>query len=96
MSSALTVGVTGLKAHQTLLDVAGNNLANVNTTAFKASQVTFSQVLGESVKTASGPAGGAGGTNPLQIGSGVAVSTVSPNLTQGNTVNTNNPLVASP
>ena len=92
MGSALTVGVTGLKAHQTLLDVAGNNLANVNTTAFKASQVTFSEVLGETVKTASEPSGGAGGTNPLQIGSGVAVSTVSPNLTQGNTVNTNNPL----
>ncbi len=92
MSSALTVGVTGLKAHQTLLDVAGHNLANVNTTAFKASQVTFADVLGETVKTASGPSGSLGGTNPLQIGSGVAVATVSPNLAQGNTVNTNNPL----
>ncbi|MCP4450892.1 MAG: flagellar hook-basal body complex protein [Planctomycetes bacterium] len=92
MSSALTVGVTGLKAHQTLLDVAGHNLANVNTTAFKASQVTFADVLGETVKSASKPSSGVGGTNPLQTGSGVAVATVSPNLTQGNTVNTNNPL----
>ena len=53
MSSALSVGVTGLKAHQTMLDVAGNNLATVNTTAFKASQVTFSEVLGDTVRTAS-------------------------------------------
>ncbi len=92
MGSALTVGVTGLKAHQTMLDVAGNNLANINTTAFKASQVTFSDVLGETVKTASAATGTTGGTNPLQTGSGVAVATVSPNLTQGNTINTNNPL----
>lgn len=92
MGSALTVGVTGLKAHQTMLDVAGNNLANVNTTAYKTSQVSFSEVLGETVKTASQPSSTSGGTNPLQIGSGVSVATVSPNLTQGNTVTTNNPL----
>jgi flagellar hook protein FlgE len=92
MGSALTVGVTGLKAHQVMLDVAGNNLANVNTTAFKASQVTFSEVLGETVKTASTPVAGRGGTNPLQSGSGVLVSSVSPNLAQGNTISTNNPL----
>jgi flagellar hook protein FlgE len=92
MGSALTVGVTGLKVHQTMLDVAGNNLANVNTTAFKASQVTFSEVLGATVKNASQPTSTSGGTNPLQTGSGVGVAMVSPNLMQGNTVNTNNPL----
>lgn len=92
MGSALTVGVTGLKAHQTMLDVAGNNLANVNTTAFKASQITFSEVLGETVKNASQPSATVGGTNPIQTGSGVNVATIARNLTQGNTVNTNNPL----
>lgn len=92
MSSALSVGVTGLKAHQTMLDVAGNNLANVNTTAFKASQVTFSEVLGETVRTASAPSTTQGGTNPIQTGSGVGVAGVAANLTQGSTVNTNNPL----
>ncbi len=92
MSSALTVGVTGLKAHQTMLDVAGHNLANVNTTAFKASQVAFSEILGETVRNASAPSSAVGGTNPLQSGGGVAIATVSANLTQGNTVTTNNPL----
>ncbi len=92
MGSALSVGVTGLKAHQTMLDVAGNNLANVNTTAFKASRVTFSDVLGETVKLASAPSSTVGGTNALQSGGGVAVATVTANLTQGNTVSTNNPL----
>ncbi len=92
MGSALTVGAIGLKAHQVMLDVAGNNLANVNTTAFKSSQVSFSEVLGETVKTASTAVGGKGGTNPLQSGSGVLVSAVTPNLAQGNTISTNNPL----
>ncbi|MCF7972285.1 MAG: flagellar hook-basal body complex protein [Phycisphaerae bacterium] len=92
MGSALTVGVTGLKAHQSMLDVAGNNLANVNTTAFKASQITFSEILGETVKNASQPSSTTGGTNPIQAGSGVGVAMVSPNLMQGNMVSTNNPL----
>ncbi|NLT77704.1 MAG: hypothetical protein GXX98_14370, partial [Planctomycetes bacterium] len=71
MSYALSCGVTGLQAHQTMLDVAGNNLANVNTTAFKASQVTFSEVLGETLRQASQPTSQIGGTNPQQIGGGV-------------------------
>ncbi len=50
MSFALSAGVTGLQAHQKMLDVAGNNLANVNTTAFKSSRITFSALLSETVK----------------------------------------------
>lgn len=92
MSFALSAGVTGLQAHQKMLDVAGNNLANVNTTAFKASRITFSELLSETIKKASQPTGTVGGTNPQQMGSGVGISGVSPNMTQGNIVNTGNPL----
>ncbi|MBN2271156.1 MAG: flagellar hook-basal body complex protein [Sedimentisphaerales bacterium] len=92
MSFALSAGVTGLQAHQQMLDVAGNNLANVNTTGFKASRITFSELLSQTIKKASQPTSTVGGTNPQQIGSGVGVSGISPNMTQGNIVNTGNSL----
>ncbi|MDI6448115.1 flagellar hook protein FlgE [Anaerobaca lacustris] len=92
MSYALSSGVTGLQAHQKMLDVAGNNLANVNTTAFKSSQVTFSELLGETLQQASQPTAQIGGTNPQQMGSGVGVSGITPNMSQGNIVKTGNPL----
>ena len=92
MSFALTAGVTGLQAHQKMIDVAGNNLANVNTTAFKASRITFSELLSETIKKASQPTSTIGGTNPQQMGSGVGVAGITPNTTQGNIVNTGNPL----
>jgi len=92
MSFALSAGVTGLQAHQKMLDVAGNNLANVNTTAFKSSRITFSELLSETIKKASQPTGTVGGTNPQQMGSGVGISGISPNMSQGNIVNTGNPL----
>lgn len=92
MSFALSAGVTGLQAHQKMLDVAGNNLANVNTTAFKSSRITFSELLSETLKKASQPTSSVGGTNPQQMGSGVGVSGISPNMAQGNIVNTGNPL----
>ena len=92
MSFALSAGVTGLQAHQKMLDIAGNNLANVNTTAFKASRITFSELLSETIKKASQPTSSVGGTNPQQMGSGVGVSGIAPNMTQGNIINTGNPL----
>jgi flagellar hook protein FlgE len=92
MSFALSAGVTGLQAHQEMLDIAGNNLANINTTAFKSSRITFSELLSQTIKKASQPTSSVGGTNPQQIGSGVGVSGISPNMTQGNIVNTGNPL----
>ncbi len=92
MSFALSAGVTGLQAHQKMLDIAGNNLANVNTTAFKSSRITFSELLNETLKKASQPTSGVGGTNPQQIGSGVGISGISPNMSQGNIINTGNPL----
>ncbi len=92
MSFALATGVSGLQAHQKMLDIAGNNLANVNTTAFKSSRITFSELLSETIKKASQPTAGAGGTNPQQMGSGVGVSGISPLMTQGNIVSTGSPL----
>jgi flagellar hook protein FlgE len=92
MSFALSAGVTGLQAHQKMLDVAGNNLANVNTTSFKASRITFSELLCETIKKASQPTSNVGGTNPQQMGSGVGVAGIAPDMSQGNLVNTGNPL----
>jgi len=92
MTFALSSGVSGLQAHQKMLDVAGNNLANVNTTAFKSSRITFSELLSETLRKASQPTANVGGTNPQQMGSGVSVSGISPNMIQGNIVNTGNPL----
>ncbi len=92
MSFALSAGVSGLQAHQKMLDVAGNNLANVNTTAYKSQRIVFSELLSETVKKASQPTGTVGGTNPMQMGSGVGIAGISPTMTQGNIVNTGNPL----
>ena len=88
MGSALSAAVSGLKAHQTMLDVAGNNLANINTTGYKQSTVTFSELLSQTIKKASGPSGNLGGVNPQQMGSGVGVATISRNMTQGNIIAT--------
>jgi len=92
MSFALSAGVTGLQAHQKMLDIAGNNLANVNTTAFKSKRITFAELLSESIKKASQPTATVGGTNPQQMGSGVGIAGITPDMAQGNIVNTGNPL----
>jgi flagellar hook protein FlgE len=92
MSYALAAGVTGLQAHQQMLDVAGNNLANVNTTGYKASTITFGELLSQTLQQASQPTATSGGTNPQQMGSGVGVAGITPDMTQGSIVNTGNPL----
>jgi flagellar hook protein FlgE len=92
MSYALSSGVTGLQAHQEMLDVAGNNLANVNTTAFKASRIGFAELLSQTLEQGSQATESLGGTNPQQMGSGVAVARITPNMGQGSIVSTGNPL----
>ncbi len=92
MNSALLSGVSGLSSHQRMLDVAGNNLANVNTNAFKSSRVTFSELLSQTMRNASQPSETTGGTNPMQIGSGVQVASVDRNMSQGSLINTGQPL----
>ncbi len=81
---ALSSGVTGLRVHQNWLDVTGDNLANLNTIAFKSSNVTFAELLSQTVRQATGPVGGLGGTNPQQLGSGVGMAGVTRNMSQGN------------
>ena len=88
----MSAAVTGLKAHQQMLDLAGNNLANVNTTAFKSKSINFTELMTETIKKASQPTATVGGTNPIQMGAGVDVAGTTPNMAQGNLVNTGNPL----
>lgn len=88
MGDSLLSGVSGLQAHQQMLDVAGNNLANVNTIGFKSSSVTFAELLSETVKEASQPSATIGGTNPMQVGSGVQVASINRNMTQGSLMST--------
>ncbi|WP_158867173.1 flagellar hook protein FlgE [Leifsonia sp. AG29] len=83
MLRSLYSGISGLRSHQTMLDVTGNNIANVNTTGFKASAVQFEDTLSQLVKGAGAPQTGTGGTNPAQIGLGVLVAGISTNFTQG-------------
>lgn len=94
MMRSMYSGVAGLKAHQTKMDVIGNNIANVNTVGFKASSVTFSDVLYQTTQAASGPNAdtGAAGTNAKQIGLGAIVNGISTNAgVAGGTQTTDNP-----
>jgi flagellar hook protein FlgE len=83
MLRSLYSGISGLRSHQTMLDVTGNNIANVNTTAFKASAVQFQDTLSQLTQGASGPQAAVGGTNPAQVGLGVRVAGISTNFAQG-------------
>ena len=92
MMRALFSGVSGLRNHQTRMDVIGNNIANVNTVSFKASRVTFKEAFVQLVAGASRPTATIGGTNPVQIGTGMNVSSVDQLFTQGSLENTGQPL----
>jgi flagellar hook protein FlgE len=83
MMRSMFSGVSGLRAHQTMMDVVGNNIANVNTAGFKASQVTFQEALNQTIRGASGSGADRGGTNPMQIGLGVQVASIDGIFTQG-------------
>ena len=94
MMRSLYSGVAGLKTHQTKMDVIGNNIANVNTTAFKSSSITFSELMSQTTAAASGPnaATGTGGVNAKQIGLGVKSGAISVAVTtQGSAQSTGNP-----
>ena len=85
---SLFSGVAGLKGHQTRMDVIGNNIANVNTTGFKSSRVTFADTLNQTVSGASAPGDNIGGTNPKQIGLGVGVASIDLLFTDGSVQST--------
>ncbi len=89
MLRSLFSGISGLRSHQTMLDVTGNNIANVNTTGFKASQTQFQDTLSQVLTNAGAPTADTGGTNPAQVGLGVKVSAISTNFQQGAAQTTN-------
>lgn len=86
---SLWSGVSGLQAHQVAMDVEGNNISNVNTTGFKYSRADFGTMFSQTVKIATAPTDGRGGSNPLQIGLGVSVSSTTRIHSQGPVQTTN-------
>lgn len=92
MMRSLFSGVSGLKNHQTRMDVIGNNIANVNTVAFKAGRVNFEDILSQTVEGARSPqTGGMGGVNPKQVGLGMGISSIDTLFTPGSLQSTDNP-----
>jgi flagellar hook protein FlgE len=88
MLRSMYSAISGLRAHQTKLDVTGNNIANVNTVGFKSSQTVFEDTLSQVMRNGSAPTADAGGTNPAQVGLGVKVAGITTNFGQGSTQNT--------
>lgn len=93
MMRSMFSGVSGLRAHQTRMDVIGNNVANVNTVGFKSGRVTFGEIFSQTLKGAGAPdaSTGRGGTNPMQVGLGIGVNGVDTIMTRGSLQRTDNP-----
>lgn len=92
MMRSMYSGVSGLRIHQTKMDVIGNNIANVNTVGFKASRTTFSEVFSQTIQGASGPSENSGGRNPMQIGLGGNIASIDIDMMEGAAQRTDNPL----
>ncbi|TCL57886.1 flagellar hook protein FlgE [Hydrogenispora ethanolica] len=92
MMTSMYSGVSGLKAQQQKLNVIGNNIANVNTAGYKAQTVSFSDLLSQTLSSATGANAttNTGGTNPIQVGLGVSVAAVTTNMSVGSTQSTGN------
>ena len=93
MMRSMFSGVSGLKVHQTRMDVTGNNISNVNTLGYKAQRVTFNEVFSQTLQGASSASDetGRGGRNAMQVGLGVNVSSIDMLMTQGAAQRTDNP-----
>src|SRR5438034_4515978 len=83
MSRALFTAVSGLRNHQVWLDVIGNNIANANTVGYKASTVVFDDILGQTISSGVAPTSSKGGVNPVQVGLGMTIGSLGPNILQG-------------
>ncbi len=83
MMRSLFSAISGLRSHMAFMDVVGNNIANVNTVAFKSSRVTFQDILAQQIRGASSPQQGRGGVNPAQIGLGMTLGGIDNIMTQG-------------
>ena len=88
MMRSMFSAISGLRAHQTKMDVTGNNIANVNTVGYKGSQTVFQDTLSQVIRAGGAPAADRGGTNPAQVGLGVKVAATTTNWTQGATQST--------
>jgi flagellar hook protein FlgE len=84
MLRSMFSAISGLRAHQVMMDVIGNNIANVNTVGFKSGRVNFQDILSQTFRGASAPNGGLGSVNPAQVGLGVTVAGIDVLHTQGN------------
>src|SRR5688572_23231861 len=82
-TTALFTGLSGMNANSRNIDVIGNNIANVNTTAYKSSRLLFSTMFSRSMTMGSAPSDATGGTNPFQIGYGVQAAGTQRNMTGG-------------
>ncbi|GAA2696998.1 flagellar hook protein FlgE [Actinoplanes palleronii] len=83
MLRSLYSGISGLHAHQQMMDVTGNNIANVNTVGYKSTSVQFQDTLSQMVGAAGAPQNGQAGSNPAQVGLGVRVAGITSNFAQG-------------
>ena len=90
MMSGMYAAISGLDAHQTMLDVTANNLANVDTVGYKAQTTVFSDELSQLIQSGTGPNGYGAGTNPIQVGLGVQVGSIDNNMTAGGVASTGN------
>jgi flagellar hook protein FlgE len=89
MSRALFTAVSGLRNHQVWLDVIGNNIANANTVGYKSSTVVFDDILGQTISSGVAPTTNKGGVNPVQVGLGMTIGSISQNFLQGSIQTTN-------
>jgi len=88
MLRSMFSAISGLRAHQTKMDVVGNNIANVNTVGYKSQTTVFEDTLSQLLRNGSAPQNGTAGSNPAQVGLGVKLAGISTNWTQGSTQNT--------
>ena len=93
MMMSMFASVSGLKAHQTSMDIIGNNIANVNTVGFKASRATFQEIFSQTLSPASSPDSltGRGGTNPMQVGLGMNIDAIDVLMDRGSVQRTESP-----
>jgi flagellar hook protein FlgE len=92
MMRGMFSAISGLKVHQTMLDVTANNLANVNTVGFKSSRTTFKDSLTQLYRSGAASSSGQGGANAAQVGLGVALGSIDNLMTTGSMQSTGNPL----
>lgn len=88
MLRSMFSGVSGIQSHMVMMDVVGNNIANVNTVGYKSGYTTFKDIMSQTLRGGSSPTAEAAGTNPVQVGLGAGIGSIDANFTQGSLQNT--------